>query len=278
MKPLVSICCITYNHEKYIAQAIDSFLMQKTSFPFEIIIHDDASTDNTPAIIRSYVSNYPNIIRPIYQTENKFSKGHKISIEYVWPKTHGKYIALCEGDDFWTNKTKLECQVVALQGNKNASLCSHYVLVMDNSNKITGRIPCTKSVNERSIIIGVSGNIHTSSIIFNKTKIVKYYNCLKLFPVGDVALKNIAITSGEIIFIPKVLSIYRKDAANSWTFNINKSIIRSIIHSFHLICAYTYILLSFNKHKIPTIIAIFLCLRQITIFPFKYIISKFRKW
>jgi len=83
IKPLVSICCITYNHEKYIGDAIESFLMQETDFPFEIIIHDDASTDATADIVREYEKKYPDVIKPIYQTENQYSKGKLVILFYV---------------------------------------------------------------------------------------------------------------------------------------------------------------------------------------------------
>jgi glycosyltransferase involved in cell wall biosynthesis len=115
--PLVSICCITYNHVSYIMEAIDSFLMQETTFPFEILIHDDASTDGTTDIIIDYANKYPDIIRTIIQTENQYSKGGLIYPRFVFPKARGKYIALCEGDDYWTDKTKLQKQVNFLENN-----------------------------------------------------------------------------------------------------------------------------------------------------------------
>lgn len=115
-EPLVSICCITYNHEKYIRDAIESFLMQKTDFPFEIIIHDDASTDRTADIIREYEKKYPEIIKPIYQTENQYSKGVKPSY-LTFKRSRSKYIAFCEGDDYWTDPMKLQIQVTFLEKN-----------------------------------------------------------------------------------------------------------------------------------------------------------------
>ena len=99
--PLVSVRCITYNHEPYIAQAIDGFLMQKTDFPFEVIIHDDASTDKTADIIREYEKKYPLIIKPIYQTENQYSKRDGSVAKVIDSKLRGRYIAYCEGDDYW---------------------------------------------------------------------------------------------------------------------------------------------------------------------------------
>ena len=106
LRPLVSIDCITYNHEAYISQALDGFLMQKTKFLFEVLIHDDLSTDGTADIIRKYEKKYPLIIKPIYQTVNQFSKGVEISKKFQFPRAQGKYIAICEGDDYWTNPNK----------------------------------------------------------------------------------------------------------------------------------------------------------------------------
>lgn len=102
IKPLVSICCLTFNHEPYIRECLDGFLMQKTNFPFEVLIHDDASTDHTADIIREYEVQYPNIIKPIYQNENQYSKGVRVTWTFQFPRAKGKYIAMCEGDDYWT--------------------------------------------------------------------------------------------------------------------------------------------------------------------------------
>ncbi|MFW6224817.1 MAG: glycosyltransferase family 2 protein, partial [Bacteroidota bacterium] len=126
-QPLVSICCITYNHEKYIREAIEGFLRQKTSFPIEVLLHDDASNDGTSSIIRAYESKYPDLIFPIYQKENQYSKGVKISPTYNWPRARGKYIALCEGDDYWTDPLKLQKQVDFLEKNEEYSMCAHDV-------------------------------------------------------------------------------------------------------------------------------------------------------
>ncbi len=114
---LVSICCTTYNHENYIRDALDSFLVQETDFPFEIIVHDDASRDGTAGILADYVQRYPKLIRTILQSENQYSQGGLISLRFVFPEAKGKYIAICEGDDYWTDKTKLQQQVTFLEEN-----------------------------------------------------------------------------------------------------------------------------------------------------------------
>lgn len=123
-QPLVSIACITYNHEKYIAQAIESFLMQKTSFSYEILIHDDASTDSTQSIIRKYEKDNSTVIRAVYQTENQNSQG-KSSFVPLFQMAKGKYIAICEGDDYWTDENKLALQVEIMESHPECSGCCH---------------------------------------------------------------------------------------------------------------------------------------------------------
>lgn len=142
-EPLVSICCITYNHENYIRDAIEGFLIQNTSFPFEIIIHDDASTDNTANIIEEYANKYPDLFVTILQSENQWSKGGgSIYARFVYPRARGKYIALCEGDDYWTDPFKLQKQVDFLESNHDYGLihtnCVHNkngTLVKNNNNE-----------------------------------------------------------------------------------------------------------------------------------------------
>lgn len=120
--PLVSINCITYNHCKYIRDAIEGFLMQRTNFPVEILIHDDASTDGTAEIIREYEKQYPNIIRPLYEEENQWVKGRRGSMVFNFPRALGKYIAFCEGDDYWTDPYKLQKQVDFLESHPDYGL------------------------------------------------------------------------------------------------------------------------------------------------------------
>ena len=120
---LVSISCITYNHANYIRDTIEGFLIQKINFPIEILIHDDASTDGTEEIIREYEEKYPEIIKPIYGTENQYVKGKRGSRTFNIPRAHGRYIALCEGDDYWTDPLKLQKQIDFLENNHDFSMC-----------------------------------------------------------------------------------------------------------------------------------------------------------
>lgn len=130
---MVTIRCITYNHEPYIRQCLEGFVMQKTNFRFEAIVHDDASTDGTAAIIREYAEKYPDIIKPIYETENQYSK-HDGSLRRIMnAHTHGKYVAMCEGDDYWIDPLKLQKQVDFLESNPKYSMCFHRVKVISEN-------------------------------------------------------------------------------------------------------------------------------------------------
>lgn len=121
--PVVSVRCTAYNHEKYIRDSIEGFLIQKTNFPFEIVIHDDASTDSTADIIREYEKKYPSIIKPIYETENQYSKYDSTMVDIINKELKGDYIAFCEGDDYWIDENKLQKQVDFLQNNPEYGMC-----------------------------------------------------------------------------------------------------------------------------------------------------------
>ena len=124
-RPLVSIHCLTFNQAPYIRQCLDGFVMQKTNFPFEAIVHDDASTDGTAEIIKEYAEKYPNIIKPILEKENQYTKIGFSGIEQLMAeKEKGKYIAICEGDDYWTDSLKLQKQVDFLESHPDYGL--HY--------------------------------------------------------------------------------------------------------------------------------------------------------
>lgn len=217
---IVSICCITYNQEKYIKDALDSFLMQKTNFNYEIIIHDDASTDNTASIIKEYEKKYSKIIKPIYQKENQYSKGKKVSL-YTYNKAKGKYIAFCEGDDYWSDPYKLQKQFDYMEKNKDCGLCFHSVEVINAKNdKKVGEIRAaseSKAISTSEIILGGGGFIGTNSI-FSRSEILK--NLPEFFeksPVGDYPIQIITASKDYAYFINENMSIYRTNVKNSWT-------------------------------------------------------------
>ena len=212
--PLVTVSCTAYNHEKFIRDALEGFIMQKTNFRFEVIVHDDASTDNTAEIIREYEIKYPAIIKPIYQKENQWSKGIKPSARFVWPKARGKYLALCEGDDYWTDPLKLQKQVDFLQANKNYAGAFHYTKKIiegyDISKDRLYGFHGTKLDFESVDTISPVSPWHTSSFVF-RNEFLEIPSWFYSVPSGDMALFSIISKYGKIRCIPEIMSVYRKN-------------------------------------------------------------------
>ena len=182
----VSVSCLAYNHEKYIRSALEGFISQKTKFKYEVIIHDDASTDKTADIIKEYEKKYPDIIKPIYQKENQYSKGINIFNQYIYPKTRGKYIAYCEGDDFWTDNYKLQKQFDFLEKHPESSICVHRVNCLNEDGSPNNRTIPEKEygINKDAILsqkdlcelYWLKGGypFHTSSYMIKKEVLLKY--------------------------------------------------------------------------------------------------------
>lgn len=224
----VSINCITYNHENYIKEALDSFLMQKVDFDYEILIHDDASTDRTVEIIREYQKKYPNIIKPILQKKNQQSQGvKKISYRFNHTRAEGKYIAICEGDDFWTDPNKLQKQVDYMELNEKCTMCFHAANIINNENIVKGTIrPYSEDTvcNTEDLIIGGGGFCSTQSIVYRKEAFDDAPEFYFEAPVGDYPLQIITASKGYAYYIDDNMSTYRKimSGGSGWS-NINKS-------------------------------------------------------
>ncbi|MBR4632943.1 MAG: glycosyltransferase [Elusimicrobia bacterium] len=226
----VSVLCATYNQEKYIRQALESFVMQKTNFPFEVIVNDDASTDETPEIIKEYADKYPNIIKPVYQKENQYSKGIFITIECLYPKAKGKYLAWCEGDDFWTDENKLQLQYDIMEKNSNCHLCVHKVQdISENGENI--RVRPFFNVQEKLMnteeffkIIFFYFEFQTSSYFVRRTDysnyitdFVKIRQKFRQCGVGDHPLLFYFGLLNGIYYIDKIMSKYRRNSLGSWS-------------------------------------------------------------
>ncbi|MBN2610915.1 MAG: glycosyltransferase [Bacteroidales bacterium] len=214
MVPLVSISCITYNHEKYITQALDGFLLQQTSFPIEILIYDDASTDNTQKIIRGYETKYPDIIRTIYQKENQYSKGVRgIAGRFNFSRARGKYIALCEGDDYWTDPLKLQKQVDFLEKNPEYSMCSHEVEIIYEADWIGTK---KERFNQSVKIAGfedILDNhfIPTNSLVFRNGLIKEWPRWMssKYMISGDIPMELMLSYHGKSYFSDEKMAVKR---------------------------------------------------------------------
>ena len=169
---VVSVYCLAYNHEQYIRDALEGFVRQKTNFRYEVLVHDDASTDNTSAIIREYAQKYPDIIKPIFQTENQYSKGVKILPEIIHPKSSGIYIAFCEGDDYWCDENKLQRQVDFLETHQEGySACVHNTKVLDCRNGETylkNRSRKDRDLTFRQVVKYGSSEFQASSLMLRR--------------------------------------------------------------------------------------------------------------
>jgi Glycosyltransferases involved in cell wall biogenesis len=216
--PMVSVRCITYNHEEFIANALESFLMQKTNFPFEIIVHDDASIDNTANIVRQYVKKYPSIIKPIFQTENQHSKNIDIIDKMINAKISGKYVALCEGDDYWCESNKLQRQTDFMENHPECSMCLHNTVFhyVDNSH-------ADRNFNDWNEIhkmtpneIFFGWNVHTSSY-FVKRELDYKPNFSRSVWCGDYVYLTMAMYYGSIYVLPEVMSVYNANISTGVT-------------------------------------------------------------
>lgn len=225
-EPMVSIVCTAYNHENYISKALDSFLMQHTNFPFEIIVNDDASTDKTAEIIKSYMAQYPDLIKGIFHEENQHNKGIKAGVFCV-RRARGKYIAVCEGDDFWTDSNKLQKQVDFMEAHPDYSLCVHsgYYAIengdLDNK-KLFRRFCESKTVTMPEILEGWS--FPTASFLYKnngeKYAFAPYQgDC----PNGDFALITYQATQGKIYYIDEPMCAYRFQSIGSWNYQMRKN-------------------------------------------------------
>lgn len=207
---IVSVSCITYNHAKYIRQCLDGILMQKADFQYEILIHDDASTDGTDDIIREYAQKYPTIIKPIFEKENQYSKGVPISATFNYPRAEGKYIALCEGDDYWTDPYKLQKQVDFMESHPDYGLC-HTMFQSEPIRRITTQIPQNEQDNYLVDLVQGRYRIGTLTVLYRKDT----YNLLpflwrnRKFLMGDYPQWIEFASISKIKYIPDCTGVYR---------------------------------------------------------------------
>jgi len=211
----VSVICLTYNHEKYITEALEGFLNQKTDFEFEVLVHDDKSTDSTSEILKKYAAESKGIIKPIFETENQFSKGNFEFVNSLFMQAKGDYIALCEGDDFWTDSDKLQAQVDLFESHSNYSVVFHRVKVFVEGS--AGPVTIFPDPNEK-IDFTVSellkrNFIQTNSVMYRRQN---YDHIPSSVIPGDWYMHLYHAQFGEIGFIDKVMSAYRKHPGGVW--------------------------------------------------------------
>lgn len=218
---MVSVSCITFNHEAYIARALDSFLMQKTDFPYEILVYDDASTDRTQEIIRQYAQKYPQIIKPCYQTENQYSKG-KYNVEgfFNYPRAKGKYIAMCDGDDYWTDEQKLQLQVDYMEAHPECSMCLHAARIETPERSIQS-LKIRPYKRDRVIaaeeVIDKPSNYPTASLLFRTKDTRDLQDYYYVSPVGDISIQIHMAAKGTAYYMDREMSVYQQGVSVSWS-------------------------------------------------------------
>lgn len=217
----VSVICITYNQAEYIRDALEGFLMQKTAFAYEILIHDDASTDGTDKILMDYQKKYPKKIRLFLEKENQYSKGKDITRDILLPYVRGKYMACCEGDDYWIYSGKLQAQFDLLESHPEISLCYHNALVYDvGIDKLTLNVEAHQSgyIEDRDIVYPRKGWYPTASV-FCRTKYMLNYKNLHA-PTGDEGRRCYMACCGRLYYINQAWCVYRRLSKGSWNSKI----------------------------------------------------------
>lgn len=241
--PYVSVCCVTYNHEDYITQCLDGFVMQKTNFAFEILVHDDASTDKTAEIVKEYETKYPDLFRCVYQTENQFLKQNTL-VNILFKMAKGKYIALCEGDDYWIDPYKLQKQVDFLEANEDFSICFHPVKLWTEETQSLSDDCITSNVPEATAILDLArGNyIPTPSVVFRKnTDVILEFISLGALSVGDYVLHMLNAKYGKIKKLKDSMAVYR---IHNGGIHSGKSNVRKVVEWIFLL---DKISICFNK-------------------------------
>ena len=239
-RPMVSVIVLTYNHEKYIKQALDSILRQKVNFDYEILIGDDASTDNTVKVLKEYKSKFPNIIKLFL---NEVNLGATRNAYNLLVNAKGKYLATCEGDDYWTDDNKLQIQVEFLEKNKNLVGCSHYFTVVDENNEaykkhlewIKAKEIFTLDDFEGIYMPGQPATLLRKNLVYDNLVDLKYLiNTHKM--IGDRTLMLLWLLHGNFGFVKRYMSAYRINRKNrdSVTATIYSNKLKSIITDYKI--------------------------------------------
>ena len=222
----VSVICNAFNHGRYIRDALNGFVMQKTDFKFEVLVHDDASTDNTADIIREFEEKYPDIIKPIYQTENQYSKDVWITDVYQVRRSKGKYLALCEGDDYWTDPDKLQKQYDALESHPEIDMCVHAsTLVNATDGSVSGTVEYGSEVTVipvEKVIDGGGDFVSTNSLFFRREILADRRKFVDVCPL-DYTYQISGAINGGMLYLPDNMSAYRVSVPGSWSVTSNKN-------------------------------------------------------
>ena len=221
-KPLVTVLSLAYNHAPYIRQALESFVRQEVSFPIEVVINDDASSDGTADIIREYEELYPEIMRPIFQEENQTVLGRNLIREILIPNIRGKYVAICEGDDFWTDMQKLQKQVAYMEEHPDCSMtASSAALVYEEETICTiERHNEECDIDADEIITGGGNWLATASLCCRRDIFLDYPRFRAYAAIADYPLMILAALNGKVHYFPESMAAYRYMRPESWSATI----------------------------------------------------------
>ena len=241
---MVSIECTVFNHSPYLRRCLDGFIIQKINFRFEAIVHDDASTDGSIEIIKEYASKYPEIIKPVFETENQFSKSVVELNRILTSHMHGKYVALCEGDDYWTDPFKLQKQVDYLESHETVNICVHNAIrtYSDGKSELFNK-------DIKSGVYNLRKCLHMGW--FTPTASFLYRNNIEFNPLwfengsnGDMSVLYSNLMKGNLYYSDEVMSVYNYGTPSSMSSSTPKSILyrkkRGMLKSINQLSNYKY--------------------------------------
>ncbi len=216
----VTVFCLVYNHAPFLRDCLEGFVAQKTDFNFEVWVHDDASTDESAEIIREYQFKYPHRIKAILQTENQHSKGIKISKTYLYPKATGKYVAFCEGDDYWTDPGKLQKQYDAMERHPEVDICAHRAVKLHavTNQKLQEIAPQKEDgiIPVEDVIAGGGEYVATNSLFYRAELLTREPRFREFYTI-DYSLQIYGALRGGMLYLNDEMSVYRFMVPGSWT-------------------------------------------------------------
>lgn len=218
--PLVTVILPTHDHAPFIARAIESILEQKTDFPFEILLHDDASTDGTADICREYAARYPEKIRLIAQTVNQYKTDKKIQTHILFPQIASKYTAICDGDDLWTDPNKLRLQVAYLEAHPDCTLCICGADKIDVNGRVIGAAAPyeTDRIVDINDMIRAGGEFCSSNTIVAPTALLNTQpDFCELTEVEDIPVHMWCAVNGYAYYFARHMAAYRYAVPGSWS-------------------------------------------------------------
>lgn len=239
MKTDITIFCLTYNHVGYIKDALEGFLNQKTQYNYDIFVYDDASTDGTSEILREYKDKYPDLFK-IYISERnlyKVADREAIMMNLYRKYIQGKYVAWCEGDDYWIDSNKLQMQVQYMEAHPECSMTAHGSVWLDcQINEKKNYLPFNeeRDLTAEEIILQPTGNLSTASLVMRREIFMRddrYPRC----GVMDRPLQMYALCHGKIHFFPFIMSVYRYMHQGSWSMEMDKEFDNIILHCYDMV-------------------------------------------